>query len=839
MSIAPDQLGEIYRQISERFISHPLISVEPTQGDPPDQYCITYKISGLTQTDNGDIVEATEHTIELSIPFGFPHFPPSCRPKTIIFHPDFDPGAICIGDYWEQNPSLVDLIIQIGQMLNGESYSSQDAFNDKAASWYEKNSSKFPLAAISWDQTAPPEEESFEDPDLDNLDLGEFNFEDDESLTLETEESPEDDFSELFPSIDLDIDSKDEVDVSSFEHLQARKEYFTLRKTLEGQTEFSVELQAVLDDTESIIEDATRFYNEAKELEKVGNASKALEQYKSVALMVRDYPAIHSDIKRLEQTLDLVDDLIPHELSDALMESITEEPPLSPIPIEEVEAEPEPIKQEPIQPKPAKSVLSTPQKRSFNKLFIVVPVGVILLATLVVYSLSFLANRNLGKALRSQDLCAEAMEVGDFQSAKTHCESGMENAGKVWVFHRDKAAEVSSSITQIMQSEKFKNGLEGRILISGRYVSKKEAILIQDLKTKTDSAETLYYQNRFVDAAIAFTEALQIAKNIDSADPSLTEELELNKRVSLFRQSLLSAENLVAEKKWKKALGKITESKNRLMELPEDLHSEFEDKIQEITTLSNFELAIVEGDNSVYNGNWTLAILSYNRSLDYALKIPNLQKARITEVESGIARAKLYQTLESGNKAFAQGDWDTAIAAYKQANKTLIASKYAPVDDVKSSLSRKKLNKIILQASIIRDQQSIKSMLSNDELRGARETYKNILTLIESSNLAEENEFAKAKADIKAELVSLEQKIYLTDKQSYLLDNYQDLFGAVYQNSEKEKLTAPVVKLVKETPNSLVFRMQCTETRGGRPLTLILFYTYDKVKNTWSQTSGS
>ncbi len=150
MSTSPNQLDELHRQLSEFFNSHPLISVTPTKGDPPDQYEITYTISGMCKSDTDEIVESAEHTIELAIPFGFPHFPPSCKPKSNIFHPDFDPAAICLGDFWEQDRSLSELIIFIGQMINGEIYSETNAFNEEAADWYQEISDKLPFAPIQW-----------------------------------------------------------------------------------------------------------------------------------------------------------------------------------------------------------------------------------------------------------------------------------------------------------------------------------------------------------------------------------------------------------------------------------------------------------------------------------------------------------------------------------------------------------------------------------------------------------------------------------------------------------------------------------------------------------------
>ena len=151
MPASPNQLDDIFRQVTDYFTSHPVISVNPTKGNPPDQYEITYTIKGICEPGDGKLIESTNHKVELTIPFGFPHFPPSCKPKSDTFHPDFDPAAICLGDFWEQDRPLSDLIIHIGQMINGEIYSTINSFNEEAAEWYLNNSERLPFASIKWE----------------------------------------------------------------------------------------------------------------------------------------------------------------------------------------------------------------------------------------------------------------------------------------------------------------------------------------------------------------------------------------------------------------------------------------------------------------------------------------------------------------------------------------------------------------------------------------------------------------------------------------------------------------------------------------------------------------
>ena len=76
MGIANKQLETIFKEINDRFRTHRFISIKPGDGDPPERYEVTYTISGLHQNKNKEVHEAKHHSIAITIPFGFPHFPP-------------------------------------------------------------------------------------------------------------------------------------------------------------------------------------------------------------------------------------------------------------------------------------------------------------------------------------------------------------------------------------------------------------------------------------------------------------------------------------------------------------------------------------------------------------------------------------------------------------------------------------------------------------------------------------------------------------------------------------------------------------------------------------------
>lgn len=141
---------EDYEALVEKISYYPAISIVSTEKDPPEQYVIEYKLFGYGYTDDGGIQMARRHQVKLFLPFGYPHFAPTAKPLTRICHPDVSEQAIRIADQWQSNQSLADLVVYIGEMICGKVYSTEGAFNEEAATWYQENQDKLPLAELEY-----------------------------------------------------------------------------------------------------------------------------------------------------------------------------------------------------------------------------------------------------------------------------------------------------------------------------------------------------------------------------------------------------------------------------------------------------------------------------------------------------------------------------------------------------------------------------------------------------------------------------------------------------------------------------------------------------------------
>ncbi|MGB3209861.1 MAG: hypothetical protein WBB19_04060 [Desulforhopalus sp.] len=831
MSDTPYQLDEVHTQVENFFRSHPLISVRPTKGDPPDHYEITYSLTGMCKKGKGEVVESTDHTVELAIPFGFPHFPPSCKPKSDIFHPDFDPAAICLGDFWEQNQSLPDLIIHIGKMINGEIYSAANAFNEDAAGWYQENSDKFPLTDIQWssekESTSSAPGQVFEIDTLDDTDLTtEFDF-----LALE-KDGTDDDISldTSFPEVDSPV----KIDLELLNLLRSQKRFYTLLAKFADTPQPSAQLSQCCQIARDEIEKVETVHSQAKKFENRGEAQIALEKYQQVAALVSDFPNIDSDIRRADQTLALLNDINPDNPLDFQEPGKSKEP-------SEQDKKPSQSGHKEVSHSAGKVKAGKlqnqkdgffPTNRNRNKFIMFLFLGLLAIGTGVAGYLWHTITAKLSDAEEAYAQCSTFHANNQFDAAKRSCDKALQLVGEVKFIHQDFAQQLEKFIVEILQSEKLTQGLAGNIFLDGRYIPKDEAKTHLAIQQKLNEAESLFIKEDWPAALQLFNTLLTQADINTYLAPTVVEELRNKQLITEFRMSYDPAQELMKNSQWESAIEKLLQAQKILVNLAESDRGRYSEKLQVALQKSQFENLKQQGDLSFTGSDWLSAIETYNLALASSQKNA-LPPESIDAIRNNIKRAEIYTTINTGNKAFASGAWDEAIEAYNTASALLIGnSSFAKKTD--SNINIRKLARIILQASIIRDRQIVQSLLEDDDLVKAKQMYQHILTGIADSSFGAEPEFINITAEINTAIQSLTKEIALMQKIDYLKNNYQSLFIGNYPTAAADELSNPVITKTKETASNLIFRMQCTENDGGRPLTLVMFYAYDKKTGQWS-----
>jgi len=157
MSTTDRKLIADHKEVVETIRLYDSIKLINTAGEPVDEYDIEYRLKGYTITPDGRIMVNKNHRIKIKLPFGYPHFHPTVKPLSPIFHPDIDAHAIRIAHCWEKNKSLPDLILHIGNMICGQEYSLDNPFNVEAANYFEKHQRSLPLDSLEQQGKDAPE----------------------------------------------------------------------------------------------------------------------------------------------------------------------------------------------------------------------------------------------------------------------------------------------------------------------------------------------------------------------------------------------------------------------------------------------------------------------------------------------------------------------------------------------------------------------------------------------------------------------------------------------------------------------------------------------------------
>ena len=142
------RLASDQQQLFTAFSAHPYIRVEPLGPAPAQKYRLIYNVPGLHLTPANELVTAHQHIVEMNLVGGYPKEKPYCVSFSPIFHPNFA-NHICIADYWSPSQALVDVVIQIGDMLQYKSYNIQSPLSALAAKWAVENAARLPIGQLN------------------------------------------------------------------------------------------------------------------------------------------------------------------------------------------------------------------------------------------------------------------------------------------------------------------------------------------------------------------------------------------------------------------------------------------------------------------------------------------------------------------------------------------------------------------------------------------------------------------------------------------------------------------------------------------------------------------
>ncbi len=800
MSKTNNQLETVLQEVKDHFANNPRITIIPGEGTPPDQYSINYQITGVCKETDGDVYTCENHAISISLPFGFPHFPPNCLPESLTFHPDFDSSAICIGDVWEADKSIVKLILHIGRMISGEVYSESNAFNQEAAEWYVANSDQLPFDNTDFAQIEPASSSVIdEEDDLDTID------------TLDDADFEQSFSSAQAPHLEVDIDTDRLRIMAKNRRFHAlSREFKTIDEQFDGRAELEEQAQTAMDE-------AMALYHVADVLEHEGEQQKALDKYKAIENLVSDYPLLHESKERVQQAFELLGDWVSSEANES-----------------DSDFSGETDAQESDTPSPQKG------KRTFFEdkkvvsrklLFFALGGGCIALVATFLFSY-FSLGSNLKIADKRYNECQSLLDKNNFHEAEKKCTEALDLIAEVQMVKLGEKKKLAKKIQTLLDSTKLQEGLAGKTLFNGKYLSTSTQKLLLEFKEAKDNGDSFFEKRLWTEAANSYTKALAIAKNTNAIDASLLAETrqrlprsQLNKLMHAGTQSLASSDWNGATKYFGKALKLAKENPQTP---PQTIT-----QLEFLSNQAKFNALRDMGHKSFSAEEWSTALNSYESALDILETLDISEPDTISSLHENIAKTKIYLTIEKGKKAFAASQWDDVIAQYGKAI-LLLEENSKLLSQINTEKSRVQLSRIMLHVVIIQDKQAVAKYLKSENYTLALEKLKNIKQSISSSQFADQTEFQNILKEIAPQIKDVEKQLFLIKQTTYLTANFKELFLKHYPEATRSALKHPKVEYLKNIGNKQLFRLQCTETTGDRPIRLRMDYLYSPSSKRWS-----
>jgi ubiquitin-protein ligase len=85
--------------------------------------------------------------VDFQLPSNYPKEKPRAIAHEVVFHPNFG-DYVCIADFWSPAQSLVDIVLEVGEMLQWQKYNILSPLNAIAADWAVTKRESLPVGRV-------------------------------------------------------------------------------------------------------------------------------------------------------------------------------------------------------------------------------------------------------------------------------------------------------------------------------------------------------------------------------------------------------------------------------------------------------------------------------------------------------------------------------------------------------------------------------------------------------------------------------------------------------------------------------------------------------------------
>ncbi len=877
MSTVAQHLIADFDQVKKTLAQYPDISIILTAGEPPDHYEIEYRLKGYKKNPDGTISPANQHRIQIDLPFGYPHFPPSVKPLTPVFHPDIDPDAVRITDFWQETPFLAELVLHIGKMICG-TYSPENPFNQEAFDWYEERRNWLPFDSVEMatattgddslknlpdempaafsaakepNQLSPEEEKITEDDILlasaakdgapgitagqtndelpvnedpvtlaeEDIQLG-LNLEDEdpvppENKTDEIDEQPRDLDEDVFSALGLDDEAPGEVVPAEREK---KGRFRPVRPLIEQKEIFRA--QRVLAD----IHDPASV-PDFEELERdIAEATREAKRLYKKAVLLNQQGQLEKAGLLLDQMANVAIDYPGLESArNRIREDIMarRSKPAEPATTAKSAARRKTIT---VGERAAKISKKIPYKQIVA---LAVLIGVAAGGALLYFSDSV----NLKKATANWQQAQKLSAGRQYKEAGKSLAAAQSALGKIF-FLRQSRTTLEQKIHSLVRSRNFEEGLQGRVSYNGRYINAELAKKLSRFNVLLAAANKSVKAGKTPAAIKAMNTALRFAEQNGLQEQMRKIHPTLNSLQ--LQESLEQARKAEEEKEWPQA----AKTYRKAMELSASLSTAAaKNDIATHFAIAAFHSELDRSKTAFTASEWQKTIEMLQRAEKILQKNPKAASAaEKKELHSLLLNSQLFQLLGTAKKAYGKGNWDKAVQEYRksidllQQNRDRLGAEAGDYID--------QIEKTILLTHIAREQSKTSLTVKNEDMAATLSHDQTIINLIEKSRFNHDPALQKILTNTLRQVATRKEQLDIKRKIDWLNTNFQKIFLENYPSVRSSELPNKKVTFLKKVGNKLIFNLSCVEIRQGRSFGLELNYQYNPDTDSWNLYPG-
>ncbi|MCL7486765.1 MAG: hypothetical protein M8357_01150 [Desulfobulbaceae bacterium] len=441
-------------------------------------------------------------------------------------------------------------------------------------------------------------------------------------------------------------------------------------------------------------------------------------------------------------------------------------------------------------------------------------------------------SRNVQLAGNSLQHAEQLVNRKEFKNAQKELDAARSALENVIIFHGTKKDTITDRIQEIAGSSIFKEGLQGRVLYGDQYVSVETAKAIDQFNIHKDQAEGLLKAGNPGQAVIAYEKSLPYADKAGFTEQANTisrrvHELRLEISLSQAQQFEDKQDWLNAEKAYLSAL-----------ELSKNISSpEKQSAIADRLAVSSYRYNHQEGLKAINNSKWQESINAFQNALTVLDAHPHIvPENEKTEIRKLLIQSHLYFRLAAAKKAYENKEWDIALETYNDA--VALLEKNRGILGQEGENNIQKIKKTILTTHVAREQAGVAANRAEAALDKTVEHYQTIVDLIENSPFTDDETLAAILDDARTQTTEIKNQLLISQKEKWLLDNYEEIFRDNYPSARSSELRNPKVRFIKRDDDIMFFNLSCRELKQGSFFRLELYYQHDLSKDKWELYSG-